>query len=103
MSDTPPLPELHQSEIDENTLSQLIMDIGNHTQVIEVIPKFKPGYVGQQETLQLDEAFQLLTKREVRGIQLHYRHEGAHWCDTVMPLPDGRFRIVRMEQNHPAG
>ncbi|MBK1827100.1 hypothetical protein [Haloferula rosea] len=103
MSDTPPLPELHQSEIDENTLSQLITDIGEHTQVIEVIPKFGPGYVGQAPTIQLDEAFQFLTKRKVRGVQFHYRHQAAHWCDTVMPLPDGRFRIVRMDQSQPAG
>ena len=62
-------------------------------------PKFGPGYVGKQETLQLDEAFRLLTTREVRGVQIHYRHDGKTWCDTIMPIPDGRFRIVRMEQD----
>ena len=99
MSDSPPLPDLHQSEIDEATLSQLISDLGTHADVLGIAPKFGPGYVGKQDTLQLDEAFRLLTAREVRGVQIHYRHDGKTWCDTLMPIPDGRFRIVRMEQD----
>lgn len=98
MSETPPLPELHQSEIDEVTLAQLITDLGNHAEILGIAPKFGPGYVGKQETIQLDEAYRLLTDREVRGIQIHYRHDAKNWCDTLMPIPDGRFRIVRMEQ-----
>ena len=54
--------------------------------------------MGKQETIQLDEAYRLLTDRKVRGIQIHYRHDAKNWCDTLMPIPDGRFRIVRMEQ-----
>jgi len=103
MSDTPPLPELHQSEIDQPTLSQLITDLGTHANVFSIAPKYGPGYVGEQETLQLDEAYQILIDRKVRGVQIHYKHDGKSWCDTVMPLPDGRFRIVRMEQTHLTG
>ncbi len=101
MSDeSPPLPDLHQSEVDESTLRQLFTDVGTHTEIIEIIPKHAPGYVAEEpEPLQLDEAFQLLVNRSVRGLQLRYRHEGKTWWDTLMPLPGGLFRIVRIEHD----
>lgn len=100
MSDTPPLPDLHQSEIDEVTLRQLIADIGTHARIIEIIPKFAPGYVGENyASLQLDEAFQQLVSRELRGLQIRYLHEGKTWWDTLMPLSGGLFRIVRIEHH----
>lgn len=100
MSQDPPLPDLHQSEIDEATLRRLIADIGTHAEILEIIPKHAPGYVAEiPETLQLDEAYQLLANRAVRGLQLRYRHEGKTWWDTLMPLPGGLFRIVRIEHH----
>jgi len=102
MSDTPPLPDLLQSDIDEATLRQLITDIGTHTEIIEIIPKHAPGYVEENPApLQLDEAFRMLVARNVRGLQLRYRHQGKTWWDTVMPLPGGLFRIVRIEHDFP--
>lgn len=98
--DTPPLPDLHQSEIDETTLRQLFTDIGTHGEIMEIIPKHAPGYVAENpESLQLDEAFQLLVSGSVRGLQLRYRHDGKSWWDTLMPLPGGLFRIVRIEHD----
>lgn len=98
MSEQPPLPELHQSEIDESTLQQLFIDIGTHAQVHEIIPKHAPGYVAEDPVpLQLDEAFQQLRSKELRGLQIRYRHEGKIWWDTLMPLPGGLYRIVRIE------
>jgi hypothetical protein len=100
MSDQAPLPDLHQSEIDEATLRQLIADVGTHTQILEIIPKYAPGYVAENPApLQLDEAFQQLVSRELRGLQLRYRHEGKTWWDTLMPLPGGLCRIVRIEHH----
>lgn len=102
MSENPPLPELHQSEIDEATLRQLITDIGTHTEVFEIIPKHAPGYVAENPaSLQLDEAFGMLVARTVRGIQFRYRHQGKTWWDTVMPQPGSLFRIVRIEYDFP--
>ncbi|WP_035605129.1 hypothetical protein [Haloferula sp. BvORR071] len=96
--DSPPLPDLHQSEIDEITLRQLFADLGKHARIIEIIPKFAPGYVeGGESSLKLEEAFELLASRALRGLQVRYIHEGQTWWDTLMPLPDGRFRIVRIE------
>ena len=100
MSQDPPLPDLHQSEIDEATLRELITDIGTHTEILEIIPKYAPGYVAEDPApLQLDEAVQQLVSRELRGLQLRYRHEGKTWWDTLMPLPGGLFRIVRIEHH----
>lgn len=98
--DTPPLPDLHQSEIDEATLRQLFTDVGTHGEILEIIPKHAPGYVAEHpEQLQLDEAFALLVSRTVRGLQLRYRHAGTTWWDTLIPLPGGLFRIVRIEHD----
>lgn len=100
MSQDPPLPDLHQSEIDEATLRELITDIGTHAEILEIIPKYAPGYVAEDPApLQLDEAFRQLVSRELRGLQLRYRHEGKTWWDTLMPLPGGLFRIVRIEHH----
>lgn len=98
MSDeSPPLPDLHQSEVDQATLRQLFTDVGTHAEVLEIIPKHAPGYVPENPaTLQLDEAYALLISRSVRGLQLRYRHEGRVWWDTLMPLPGGLYRIVRI-------
>ena len=100
MSETPPLPDLLQSDIDEATLRQLITDIGTHTEILEIIPKHAPGYVEENPApIQLDEAFHMLATRSVRGLQIRYRHQGKTWWDTVMPLPGSLFRIVRIEHD----
>lgn len=103
MSENQPLPELHQSEIDEATLRQLIADIGTHTQILEIIPKCDPGYVQENPApLQLDEAYRMLATCAVRGIQFRYLHQETTWWDTVMPLPGGLFRIVRIQHQFPS-
>jgi hypothetical protein len=100
MSEILALPDLLQSDIDEATVRQLITDIGTHTEVIEIIPKHAPGYVEENPApLQLDEAYRMLSGRTVRGLQFRYRHQGKIWWDTVMPLPGGLFRIVRIEHD----
>ena len=100
MDENQPLPDLHQSEIDEETLAQLFTDVGTHAQIIEIIPKHAPGYVEENPApLQLDQAYQLLTSHAVRGLQLRYRYDGKTWWDTLMPLPGGLFRVVRIEHD----
>lgn len=102
MSDDTPLPDLLQSDIDDATLRALITDIGAHTEIFEIIPKHAPGYVEETPApLQLDEAYRMLVDRTVRGLQLRYRHLGKTWWDTIMPLPGGLFRIVRIEHDFP--
>ena len=103
ISETQPLPDLLQSEIDEATLRQLITDIGTHTEILEIIPKYAPGYVEENPLpVQLDEAYQMLLTRTVRGLQFRYLHQDRTWWDTVMPLTGGLFRIVRIEHDFPS-
>ena len=100
MSEELPLPDLHQSEVSEETLKQLFTDVGLHAEIHEIIPKHAPGYVADNpESLQLDEAFAGLVSREFRGLQLRYRYDGKTWWDTLMPIPGGLYRIVRIEHN----
>lgn len=102
MSSFTPLPDLQQSDIDGDTLRQLILDIGLYTEIQEIIPKHTAGYVATESgPIQLDEACQLLVTRAIRGLQIRYRHQGTHWWDTVMPQPGGLFRIVRIEHRPP--
>lgn len=104
MSQNAPLPQLHESVIDEVTLRQLFEDIRNHTELMEVIPKHAAStYVPELAAITLAEGLELLLGGGVRAVQLRYRHDGAVWWDTLSPLPDGGFRIVRIQHDfdHP--
>ncbi len=103
MSHPAPLPDLHQSDLDEPTLRQLFRDVADHTEILEVIPKHAAtGYVPEIAAITLAEGLSLLLEGGVRALQLRYRHDGATWWDTLMPTPDGTFRIVRIRHDFPA-
>lgn len=102
MSDEPPLPDLHQSELDEATLRQLFEDVRAHTELMEVIPKYAAsGYVPEIAAITLAEGLDLLLSSGVRALQLRYRHAGTIWWDTLMPVSNGMFRIVRIQHDFP--
>jgi len=100
MNEPKPFPELHQSEVDEATIRQLFADVGNHAELIEIIPKYGPGYV-QENPVQPtpEQALGLILSGSLRGLQLRYRYMGKTWWDTLMPLPGSLFRIVRIEHD----
>jgi aspartate aminotransferase-like enzyme len=103
MSDAAPLPDLHQSELDEATLRQLFEDVRAHTELMEVIPKYAAtGYVPEIAAITLAEGLDLLLANGVRALQLRYRHAGTIWWDTLMPTPHGTFKIVRIQHDFPA-
>lgn len=103
MSNSAPLPDLHQSELDETTLRQLFEDVRAHTELMEVIPKYAAtGYVPEIAAITLAEGFGLLLGGGVRALQLRYRHDGTLWWDTLMPTPHGTFRIVRIHHDFSA-
>lgn len=100
MNENAPLPDLHQSDLDESTLRQLFEDVANHTELLEVIPKqAATGYVPEIAAITLVEGLELLLGGGVRALQLRYRHDGATWWDTLMPTPEGTFRIVRIQHD----
>jgi hypothetical protein len=100
MSHPAPLPDLHQSELDLDTLRQLFDDVKNHTELLEVIPKYSAaGYVPEIASITLAEGLDLLLGEGLRALQLRYRHDGSTWWDTLMPTPNQTFRIVRIQHD----
>lgn len=98
MTDPAPLPDLHQSELDEATLRQLFEDVRAHTELVEIIPKHAAtAHVSEHSALTLDDGLALLLGGGVRALQLRYRHDGALWWDTLMPTPHGTYRIIRIQ------
>ena len=102
MNHPAPLPDLHQSELDEATLRQLFEDVAAHTELLEVIPKHAAtGYVPEIASITLAEGLDLVLTGGVRALQLRYRHGGTIWWDTLMPTPNQTFRIVRIQHAFP--
>lgn len=100
MSDSAPLPALHQAELDDATLRQLFEDVRTHTELMEVIPKYAAvGYVPEIAAITLAEGLDLLLGGGVRALQLRYRHNGTVWWDTLTPTTHGTFRIVRIQHD----
>jgi hypothetical protein len=103
MTDSAPLPDLHEAEIDEATLRQLFDDVAAHTELLEVIPKQSAAaYVPEIPAITLAEGLDLLLASGVRALQLRYRHDGAVWWDTLMPTPHQTFRVVRIRHEFPS-
>ncbi len=92
---TPPLPELHASVLDEPTLARLFEDLAHHAEVLAVTLKAAAGAYAGAGAVTLDAAREALSRRAVRGAQIHYRWSGETWCDTLLVV-EGGWRIVRM-------
>ena len=94
-------PDLHQATLDTATVEQLFRDIESCAHLTELIPKYAArGCVPQTATLTFAEAQHLLLTRQLRALQLRYRHNGAHWWDTLHALPEG-FRLIRIRHEFP--
>lgn len=92
---TPPLPELTDAVVDVETLERLFADLGALTEVQHVIVRARAGVRASTADVRLDEARARLLAREVDGVQVLYRWEGATWRDAILATPGG-FRVVRM-------
>ena len=102
MNHSAPLPDLHQSDLDEVTLRQLFDDVRAHTELMEVIPKYAASaYVPDTAAITLAEGLGLLLDGGVRALQLRYHHDGSVWWDTLSPVAAGLFRIVRIQYDFP--
>ena len=97
---TPPLPDLLQAQFDAAELQTLLHDIDACAQITEIIPKFSAtGHVPGDTALTLDDGRRHLLDGSARAVQFRYRFEGADWWDTIMALPDGLFRLVRIQHH----
>ncbi|MDQ8202416.1 hypothetical protein [Pelagicoccus sp. SDUM812003] len=96
MSETTPLPELHQSHMDSETLAAYFRDLEACAEIFAVIPKMGQGYVAPQEVdLRLGKS--LLESGALLGLQIRYRFDGSEWWDTLIAR-GGQIRITRIEQ-----
>ena len=97
----PPLPDLHQSVLEQETVDQLFRDIAECAEVLEVIPKFAPRDHVADRTVTLAEGEALLRSGGVLGLQLRYRYQDAEWWDVLMRIGQ-RVRLVRIKQEFAA-
>ncbi|MGJ8649713.1 MAG: hypothetical protein ACSHX4_05090 [Opitutaceae bacterium] len=97
MSTETPLPELHQTVLTPDHLNALFNDLESCTEILLVMPKAAPGYVGIKE-VSLEEGKTLLVNGSLRGLQIRYQYQGAEWWDTLINR-DGQIHITRIQQN----
>ncbi len=77
-----------------DVLDQLFEDVTLAAELLEV--RVKPGAVKYAEAGALDLAAARRALTAGAGVQLRYRHAGASWCDTLLPV-EGGVRVVRMQ------
>lgn len=94
---TKPLPQLHQADLDDETLDAYFRDLLACAEVFGVVPKMGPGYVAPAG-IDLLEGKSLLASGELRGLQIRYNYQGAEWWDTLI-VRDGAVRMTRIEQD----
>jgi hypothetical protein len=94
------LPEMSDAVLDDDQLAALFRDLRQCVEVDEIVLRTGPGRADDAGQATLDDAESLLAEREVRGVQVRYRYDGANWMDTLMPVADG-VRLVRIRHDTP--
>jgi hypothetical protein len=90
------LPELCDATLDARTVRQLFQDYAACVAIQQVSAKSAAhGYASGHVSLQ--EGERLLQSGALRGLQVRYRYQNADWCDTLLSLPEGRVRLVRIQ------
>ena len=97
MSNSPlQLPPLHQAVLDAVTVDALFHDLASCTQVLAVVPRRTSRTMAVEAPIDLSAARAGLADGSLRGVQVRYRYDQREWCDTLMPLPGGAARVVRI-------
>lgn len=95
----PPLPDLCQAVLSAEDLQALARDLQALTQIVRIVPKYAAqAYAPETADLDLANGINLLQTGAIKGLQIHYLHEGSAWLDTLLSTPVG-IRLVRMEVN----
>jgi len=90
-----PLPDVFSGELDGSLFEDYFADLEELADVRSVLVKNGPEVHAEGTRLTLDQARMLLVLGQVRGVQLHYLHDGLAWVDTLVRQPDS-VRLVRM-------
>jgi hypothetical protein len=91
----PSLPELQDEEINLATASTILSDIEHGTDVLDIRLKGSAAAHVLPGRVSIGLARETFLRGSVAGVQIRYRHQGRHWCDTLMRTPTGA-RIVRI-------
>lgn len=92
---TPPLPALHQAELDAAGIDELLSDIAALGEVLEVQWKQGPQQHADAVPPDLAHARAALASGKARGVQIRYAFDGRVWVDTLIATPSGA-KLVRM-------
>jgi hypothetical protein len=92
----PSLPTLQDEEINLTTASTILSDIEHGADVLDVRLKGSASAHVLPGRVSIGLARETFLRGSVAGVQIRYRHQGRHWCDTLMRTPTGA-RIVRLE------
>jgi hypothetical protein len=97
MPDSPlKLPPLQQAMLDPATVAALFADLAGCTRVLAVVPRRAARTMTEEPPIDLATAQAGLRDGSLRGVQIRYRYEDREWCDTLMAMPAGGARLVRI-------
>lgn len=97
-----PLPPMREAMLDEDEVDALFSDIKELTEVAEILVKSGPGRIDDGLRPTLADARDLLRSEGVLAVQIRYRHDQAHWWDTLMRVGE-KVRLVRVRHDFPDG
>ncbi len=100
MTDDAPLPPLQDVVLGADDVAALLDDVARGTTVLGHATKGGARDRADLADGSFDAAGARLLAGEVLGLQIRYLHDGREWWDTFIALPDGGFRLVRIEQRH---
>jgi hypothetical protein len=97
MSDeAPPLPDVFMSVLEVDEAARILADIERHAELLAVTLKSAARALAAEPQADLEAAHCFLAGDDHRSVQLRYRFGGRVWSDTLMRLPSGKLKLVRM-------
>lgn len=97
MTEDAPLPALQDAVLTGAEVGALLGDVARAATLLGHSVKGGAHHRATAAGGSLDADGALLLAGHVHGLQLRYVHEGKEWWDTLLALPDGTFRLVRIE------
>lgn len=90
-----PLPDLHEGWLSWETAERVLADVAACAEVLEVRLKAAAARHADAAAPSLEAARAAFLAGEARGLQVHYRHAGDEWTDTLLHTDRG-IRLVRI-------
>jgi hypothetical protein len=95
----PPLPDVQDGVLDADQVNQLFSDLELGADVCAIVYKRRAEEADAAPgPLDLGAARAALDAGRILGVQIHYRHQGRGWCDTLMPVATG-VRLIRIARD----